>query len=103
MAHFALLNSENVVIYIFVGRDDEDEKQLSEITGMNYKKTSYNTFAGKHKLGGTPFRKNYAGLGMTYDETRDAFIPTKPGNDWVLDDDTCRWIPPQNYIIGYED
>lgn len=63
--------------------------------------TSYNTFAGTHKLGGTPLRKNFAGIGFTYDETRDAFIPPKPFQSWVLDENTCQWVapiqPPQDW------
>jgi hypothetical protein len=60
----------------------------------NWKQTSYNTNAGVHSLGGTPFRKNYAGIGYTYDEIRDAFIPQKPFNSWVLDESTCLWESP---------
>jgi hypothetical protein len=59
-----------------------------------YKRTSYNTYGGQHQLGGTPFRKNYAGLGYTYDEQRDAFIPPQPYNSWTLNEDTCLWQPP---------
>ena len=60
----------------------------------NWKQTSYNTNGGIHSLGGTPFRKNHAGIGYTYDETRDAFISSKPYNSWVLNEDTCRWKAP---------
>ncbi len=56
--------------------------------------TSYNTFGGQHKLGGTPLRKNYAGIGFTYDRQRDAFIPPKPFASWVLNEDTCLWDAP---------
>jgi len=59
-----------------------------------YKQTSYNTHGGVHSLGGTPFRKNYAGLGYTYDASRDAFIPPKPYNSWVLNETTCLWDAP---------
>jgi hypothetical protein len=59
-----------------------------------WKQTSYNTHGGVHKLGGTPFRKNHAGIGMTYDAQRDAFIPTKPFNSWVLNETTCLWNAP---------
>jgi hypothetical protein len=59
-----------------------------------WKQTSYNTNAGVHSLGGTPFRKNHAGIGFTYDETRDAFIPIKPYNSWVLNEETCLWNSP---------
>jgi len=59
-----------------------------------WKQTSYNTNGGIHKLGGTPFRKNHAGIGYTYDQTRDAFIPQKPYNSWVLNEQTCNWDAP---------
>ena len=59
--------------------------------------TSYNTFGGIHRLGGTPLRKNYAGIGYTYDSAKDAFIPPKEYNSWVLNEETCLWEPP----IGY--
>lgn len=57
-------------------------------------KTSYNTLAGEHRLGGTPLRKNFAGIGYTYDAGRDAFIPPKPFSSWLLNEDTCQWYPP---------
>ena len=60
----------------------------------NWKQTSYNTSNGIHKLGEIPFRKNYAGIGYSYDQTRDAFIPPKPFNSWILNEDTCRWEAP---------
>jgi hypothetical protein len=56
--------------------------------------TSYNTYGGEHKLGGTPLRKNYAGIGFTYDRVKDAFIPPKPFASWVLNEDTCLWDAP---------
>ena len=62
-----------------------------------WKQTSYNTYAGEHKLGGTPLRKNHASIGMTYDENRDAFIPKKLYNSWTLNETTCRWDPPVAY------
>ena len=70
---------------------------LTKLTGWAiWKQTSYNTAGGVHKLGGTPLRKNHAGIGDTYDEDRDAFIPKKPFNSWVLDEQTCQWIAPIN-------
>ena len=70
---------------------------LTKLTGWAiWKQTSYNTSCGVHKLGGTPLRKNHAGIGDTYDEDRDAFIPKKPFNSWVLDEQTCQWIAPIN-------
>jgi hypothetical protein len=62
-----------------------------------WKQTSYNTIGGIHKLGGTPFRKNHAGIGYTYDETRDAFIAPKPFNSWTLNENTCQWESPVAY------
>lgn len=59
--------------------------------------TSYNTHGGVHKNGGTPLRKNFAGIGFTYDQTKDAFIPPKPFNSWVLDEQTCLWNAPVAY------
>ena len=70
---------------------------LTKLTGWSiWKQTSYNTHGGVHKLGGTPLRKNYAGVGMTYDEDRDAFIPKKPTQypSWVLNETTCLWEAP---------
>jgi hypothetical protein len=68
---------------------------LTKLTGWAiWKQTSYNTHAGVHDNGGTPLRKNHAGIGFTYDEDRDAFIPPKPFNSWVLNEDTCTWKAP---------
>ena len=99
MAHFAKLNENNLVIFVTVGRDEDNglEDELSARTGQTYKQTSYNTHGGVHSLGGTPFRKNYAGLGYTYDAQRDAFIPPKPYASWVLDESTCLWNSPVAY------
>ena len=96
MAHFAKLDANNVVIFVTVGRDEDNgkEAELSARTGDVYKQTSYNTHGGVHALGGTPFRKNYAGLGYTYDAGRDAFIPPKPYASWVLNETTCLWDAP---------
>jgi hypothetical protein len=103
MAHFAKLDENNVVIFVTVGRDEDEgmEAQLSARTGDVYKQTSYNTRGGVHYTDGTPsadqskaFRKNYAGLGYTYDAGRDAFIPPKPFNSWVLNETTCLWDAP---------
>jgi len=71
---------------------------LTKLTGWAiWKQTSYNTHGGVHSSGGTPLRKNHAGIGMTYDETRDAFIPKKPFNSWILNEDTCLWNAPVSY------
>ena len=68
---------------------------LTKLTGWaTWKQSSYNMYGGVHKLGGTPFRKNHASVGYTYDQTRDAFIPPKPFNSWILNEDTCLWEAP---------
>jgi len=102
VAHFAKLDANNVVIFVTVGRDEDREEELFARTGDVYKQTSYNTRGGVHyQSDGTPsadqskaFRKNYAGLGYTYDAGRNAFIPPKPFNSWVLDEQTCLWNAP---------
>jgi hypothetical protein len=96
MAHFAKLDENNVVVYVTVGRDEDEgkEAELSARTGDVYKQTSYNTVGGVHSLGGTPFRKNYAGIGYTYDEQRDAFIPPQPYPSWLLNEQSCLWEAP---------
>jgi hypothetical protein len=101
MAHFAKLDENNVVVFVTVGRDEDDgkEAELTARTGDVYKQTSYNTVGGVHLLGGTPFRKNYAGIGYTYDPVRDAFIPPKPSDDATLDESTCQWIVQRQYQI----
>jgi len=68
---------------------------LTKLTGWSiWKQTSYNTHGGVHQLGGTPFRKNHAAVGYTYDENRDAFIPPKLYPSWTLNEETCRWEAP---------
>ena len=99
MAHYAILDENNIVINVITGNDEGGETDwevyYGNITGNTVKRTSYNTCGGVHSLGKTPFRKNFAGIGYTYDVVRDAFIPPKPFNSWVLDEDTCRWLPPK--------
>lgn len=96
MAHYAELNENNVVLQVIVGVDEpaDGEAIYAKTTGKVWKKTSYNTLGGVHLLGGTPLRKNYAGIGFTYDTQRDAFIPPKPFPSWVLDEQTCQWNAP---------
>jgi len=68
---------------------------LTKLTGWAiWKQTSYNTHGGVHNKGGKPLRKNHAGIDMTYDEDRDAFIPKKPFNSWILNETTCLWNAP---------
>ena len=117
MAHFAKLGVGNVVERVHVVSNDVATTEQAGIDFLNklyntrdvFKQTSYNTIGGVHKLGGTPFRKNHASIGMTYDEDRDAFIPPKPYNSWTLNETTCQWEAPvakpedgQEYIWNEE-
>ena len=71
---------------------------LTKLTGWAiWKQTSYNTYGGVHNNNGTPLRKNHAGIGYTYDEDRNAFIPPKVFNSWVLNENTCLWNAPVAY------
>lgn len=97
MAHYALLNEQNVVVRVITGKDEggtDWEQYYTNKTGLVCKRTSYNMFGGAHKKHGTPFRKNYAAIGHTYDATRDAFIPPQPFQSWTLNEQTCLWEPP---------
>jgi len=99
MAHYTFLDSNNIVTEVITGKDEGQdgidwEQWYGNFRGQVCKRTSYSTHGGKHSAGGTPFRKNYAGPGYTYDESRDAFIPPKPYPSWTLNEDTCRWDPP---------
>ncbi len=102
MAHFAKLGTGNIVLKVEVVSNDvattekAGEEFLQNLHGSRdvWKQTSYNTIGGEHKLGGTPFRKNYAGIGFTYDEVRDAFIEPKPYDSWTLNEETCLWEAP---------
>lgn len=110
MAHFAKIGLNNKVIDVVVVNNDElkdsDGNEFEKIgitfltllTGWSlWVQTSYNTLAGQHLNGGTPFRKNYAGIGYTYDQERDAFIPPKPFPSFVLNEETCHWESPVPY------
>ena len=100
MAHYAFLEENNIVTEVIVGKDEANfdwEQQYGAFRGQLCKRTSYNTHGGVHTLGGTPLRKNYAGIGYTYDHERDAFIPPKPFASWVLNEDTCLWDAPTPY------
>ena len=99
MAHYAFLDENNIVTEVIVGKKEGEERpnweqQYGSFREQLCKRTSFNTIGGVHQLGGTPFRKNYAGIGYTYDSQRDAFIPPKPFNSWVLNEDTCLWNAP---------
>jgi len=101
MAHYAYVDSDGIVVAVTVGRDEAElingldtETYYAQGTPHTVKRTSYNTSGGVHSGGGVPFRKNYAGIGYTYDTARDAFIAPKPYASWVLDEATCRWSAP---------
>ena len=95
MAYWAEIDENNIVVRVTSGSNDEPDEGyqwLVDNLGGTWVKTSYNTFGGVHKTGGTPLRKNYAGIGYTYDATSDAFIPPKPTEgDWILNEETCLW------------
>jgi hypothetical protein len=107
MASFAKIGLNNKVIEVLSVHNNELKDSngieqevngidfLTKLTGWSiWKQTSYNTIGGVHKLGGTPLRKNHAAIGYTYDEDRDAFIPKKPFNSWILNETTCLWEAP---------
>ena len=102
MAHFAKLGTGNIIEKVVVVSNDIAPTEQAGIDFLNnlygtsnvWKQTSYNTYGGEHKLGGTPFRKNFAGVGFKYDQTRDAFIPPKSYNSWILNEETCQWDAP---------
>ena len=108
MAHYAFLDSNNIVTEVIVGKDESNtqhdwEVYYGNIRNQTCKRTSYNTSAGVHLNEGTPFRKNYAGVGFTYDSVRDAFIPKQPYASWTLNEDTCNWDFPVEYPTEIED
>ena len=108
MAHFAKLGIGDTVLNVHAVHNNEllvdgtenEQKGIDFLNNLHktndlWLQTSYNTCGGDHQLGGTPFRKNYAGKGYKYDPTRDAFIPPKPSfTSWILNEDTCRWEAP---------
>ena len=112
MASFAKIGLNNKVIEVLSVHNNELKDSngveqevngidfLTKLTGWSiWVQTSYNTHGGVHNNGGTPFRKNHAGIGYTYDEDRDAFIPPKPFNSWILNENTCDWESPIPYPI----
>ena len=108
MAHYAVINSENIVTQVFVGKDENEdginwEHYYAQGIDGYVRRTSYNTRAGVHYNSETnepsldqskAFRKNYAGIGFTYSDVHDAFIPPKPFNSWILNEQSCVWEPP---------
>lgn len=103
MAHYAFLDENGIVVDVITGRDETEvvegvsdwEAYYGEQRGLVCKRTSYNSFGGFNKRTlEDGFRKNYAGIGFSYDEERDAFIPPKPFPSWVFDEDACLWQAP---------
>ena len=92
MAHFAKVK-KGIVTQVIVAEQEFIDNMVDNEPGK-WIQTSYNTRGGVHKLGGTPLRKNFAGIGYTYDKQRDAFIPPQPWPSWTLNEDTCLWEPP---------
>jgi len=104
MSHYAQLDENNMIVFVIAAKSDHKEDEFTESTGNVWKQTSYNTQGGVHYTDGEPsadqtkaLRYNYAGIGFTYDETRDAFIPPQPYPSWVLDEATCLWVAPIAY------
>lgn len=113
MAHYAFLDENNIVTEVITGLDENAdgvdwEQHYANFRGQVCKRTSYNTSGGIHQSGGIPFRKNYACIGFTYDEVRDAFIPPKPFESWILNEESCLWEAPvpkpdnENFYIWIE-
>ena len=92
MAHFAKV-SDGIVTQVIVAEPEFFETFVDSSPG-EWIQTSYNTPGGVHSGGGVPLRKNFAGIGYTYDRARDAFIPPKPFPSWLLDEETCLWGAP---------
>jgi hypothetical protein len=111
MAYFAKLGTGNIIEKVISINNsvitdsngiEQEQLGVDFINGLyntndTWKQTSYNTIGGVHLLGGTPFRKNYAGIGYTYDSQKDAFISPKPFNSWILNETTCIWESPVTY------
>lgn len=92
MTHFAKI-TDGIVTQVIVAEPEFFETFVDTSPG-EWIQTSYNTQGGVHTASGTPLRKNYAGVGFTYDRTRDAFIPPKPFASWILNENTCLWGAP---------
>lgn len=113
MAHYAVLNENNIVINVITGREEDDlenlpenfnswEQYYSERMGKRVLRTSYNTMYNSRLDGGVPFRGNYAGYGFFYSDELDVFIPPKPHDSWVFDDTIMDWEAPMPYPEGGE-
>ena len=99
MAHFAQIDSNNIVTQVLVIEQDVVDTGLFG-EPSSFVQTSYNTHGGVHTLGGTPLRKNYAGIGYKYDEKLNAFIPPKPFESWILDENSCQYFAPIPFPEG---
>jgi hypothetical protein len=106
MAHYAYIDETNTVVSVITGRDEDDlapgvtsweDYYGAQRPGLTCLRTSYNTRAGQHTSGGTPFRGNYAGVGYTYREDLDAFIPPQPYPSWTLNEECYCWEAPSAY------
>ena len=110
MAHYALLDENNVVLQVITGKDEDEQRDGVDVNWEEWyknfhgvadcKRTSYNTVHNQHTNGETPFRGNYAGEGMIYDADNDVFVYEKPFDSWVLDTDTWSWKPPIEHPEG---
>ena len=115
MAHYSFINTENLVVEVITGINEDDKETLPENyasweefyetqrDGLVCKRTSYNTLGGEHLLDGTPFRGNYAGIGFTYDPVNDVFYAQQPFPSWILNETTWIWDPPVEYPEYDED
>ena len=106
MAHYAFINEDNIVVEVIVGRDEDEVVQgisdweayyTTKREGLRAVRTSYNTRGNQHTGGGTPFRGNYAGIGYSYLEDLDIFVPPKPYESWNLNEETASWNAPVEY------
>ena len=98
MAHYAKVRDGKVIQVIVA--EKEFFNSFVDTSPGEWIQTSYNTKGGVHELGGTPLRKNYAGIGYIYDKERDAFYPPQPFPSWTLNEDTCLWEPPVAHPVG---
>jgi hypothetical protein len=104
MAHFAEIDENNKVVRVVVVPNDQEHRGEEYLAsdlrlGGTWLQTSINTNGGVHANGGTPLRKNYAAIGYTYDQTRDAFISEQPDPSWILNEETCLWEDPNAPIV----